>query len=266
MKEIGAITQYIDVAQVALYAFWVFFAILIFYIRREDRREGYPLEADLTGDYNKDPWLFLAPPKTFLLPHGHGTVSFPNAERDNALRAVPGEKTASFPGAPYRPTGKNPMLDPIGPGSWANRADTPDMTHHGEAKIVPMRIAKDFSIAEGDTDPRGMRVVGFDSVVAGKVVDAWVDRSEQMLRYLEVELEVGKEKNAVLVPINFAVMRNTRERERIFYVHALAGEQFAHVPDTKSASQVTFLEEEKIVAYFGSGLLYAHPSRQESII
>ncbi len=33
----GAITSYIDVAQVVLYAFWIFFAGLIFYLRREDR-------------------------------------------------------------------------------------------------------------------------------------------------------------------------------------------------------------------------------------
>ena len=40
----GAITGYIDVAQLVLYVFWVFFAGLIFYLRREDRREGYPLD------------------------------------------------------------------------------------------------------------------------------------------------------------------------------------------------------------------------------
>ena len=39
----GAITGYIDVAQLVLYAFWIFFAGLIFYLRREDKREGYPL-------------------------------------------------------------------------------------------------------------------------------------------------------------------------------------------------------------------------------
>ena len=42
----GAITSYIDVAQVALYSFWVFFAGLIYYLRREDKREGYPLVSD----------------------------------------------------------------------------------------------------------------------------------------------------------------------------------------------------------------------------
>ena len=41
--QAGAITGYIDVAQIALYAFWIFFAGLIFYLRKEDKREGYPL-------------------------------------------------------------------------------------------------------------------------------------------------------------------------------------------------------------------------------
>ena len=45
----GAITGYIDVAQLVLYAFWIFFAGLIFYLRREDKREGYPLESDRAG-------------------------------------------------------------------------------------------------------------------------------------------------------------------------------------------------------------------------
>jgi photosynthetic reaction center H subunit len=37
--------DYIDGAQIALYAFWLFFAGLIIYIRREDKREGYPLDS-----------------------------------------------------------------------------------------------------------------------------------------------------------------------------------------------------------------------------
>ena len=36
----------IDLALIALYAFWIFFAGLIFYLRREDKREGYPLVSD----------------------------------------------------------------------------------------------------------------------------------------------------------------------------------------------------------------------------
>ncbi len=35
--------QNVDVAQVAIWLFWLFFAALVFYLRREDKREGYPL-------------------------------------------------------------------------------------------------------------------------------------------------------------------------------------------------------------------------------
>ena len=42
--ETGAITPYIDVAQVVLYVFWAFFAGLIYYLQREAHREGYPME------------------------------------------------------------------------------------------------------------------------------------------------------------------------------------------------------------------------------
>ena len=47
---------------------------------------------------------------------------------------------------------------------------------------------------------------------------------------------------------------------------AAAGAQIAGVPRTKSADQVTLLEEEKITAYYGAGTLYATPERQEPII
>ncbi|MEM5471729.1 photosynthetic reaction center subunit H [Hoeflea sp. AS60] len=263
--QTGALTAYLDVAQVTLYAFWVFFALLLFYIRMEDRREGYPLEADQSGAFNRDDWLFVPPAKTFLLPHGHGEVSVPNGKRDSTDRPVPGVKIANFSGAPYVPTGPNPMLDSIGPGSWAERSDTPDLSHDGHNKIVPLRVATDFHVAEGEINPVGLRVVGFNLVVAGTITDIWVDRSEQMLRYLEITTEVGTEPRQILVPINFGIFRKTGNGERIFYVKAITGEHFALVPGTNLPDSVTFLEEDKIVAYFGSGLLYAEPSRQEPL-
>jgi len=39
------ITEYFDFAQICVYLFWFFFAGLIYYLRREDKREGYPLES-----------------------------------------------------------------------------------------------------------------------------------------------------------------------------------------------------------------------------
>jgi len=44
--EIGAITGYVDAAQVVLYVFWVFFFILLYYLFAEGKWEGYPLETD----------------------------------------------------------------------------------------------------------------------------------------------------------------------------------------------------------------------------
>lgn len=37
---------YFDLPTLLIYLFWIFFALLIIYIRREDKRVGYPLESD----------------------------------------------------------------------------------------------------------------------------------------------------------------------------------------------------------------------------
>jgi photosynthetic reaction center H subunit len=57
--------------------------------------------------------------------------------------------------------------------------------------------------------------------------------------------------------------RVTHERVK---VHALLASQWAGVPATRSSSSITLLEEEKISAYFGAGLLYAEPSRLEPLV
>lgn len=37
--------EHLDGAQIILYAFWLFFFGLIYYLRKEDKREGYPLDS-----------------------------------------------------------------------------------------------------------------------------------------------------------------------------------------------------------------------------
>jgi len=125
-------------------------------------------------------------------------------------------------------------------------------------KIVPMRAAPGFSVSLNDEDPRGLPVVGGDDAVGGTVVDLWVDQSEQLFRYLEVEVTGGKR---VLLPIPFARIGKQRVK-----VHAILGAQFADVPVTRSSDQVTLLEEDKIAGYYGGGLLYATPLRQEPLV
>ncbi len=257
--ETGAITGYIDVAQIVLYAFWIFFAGLIFYLRREDRREGYPLESEYASPRPGDGLVFIPEPKEFELPHG-GSAFAPNGKADD--RELKAEKFAPWPGAPLVPTG-NPMLDGIGPGAYAERADVPDELPHGGPRIVPLRVATEFQVVDGDPDPRGMAVVGADGEIGGKVTEVWVDRGEHMLRYLEVALPDTENPRTVLLPVPFSVVHASR---REVEVSAITGAQFMDVPPLRNPDQVTLLEEDKIAGYYGGGTLYATRERAEPII
>ena len=44
----ASFTGTFDVAELAFYVFVLFFVGLVFYLRREDKREGYPLLTDRT--------------------------------------------------------------------------------------------------------------------------------------------------------------------------------------------------------------------------
>ncbi len=254
----GEFVGHIDVALIVLYAFWVFFACLIWYLQAESRREGYPLENDVTGEYNKDPWLQMPAPKTFKLPHGQGERTFPNPDNRDT-RPIAANRSSAYPGSPLIPTG-NPMIDGVGPAAWAERPDHPDLTPHGDPKIVPISKATQFKIAGGSPDPRGLNVVAADGNLAGEVSNVWVDQSESLIRYLEIKFG----KNSRLIPMNFALLRRAfRGGGKEYYVHALIADQFRDIPKTASSEQITMLEEEKIMAYFGGGTLYATPDRAE---
>ncbi len=252
---IGAITQYIDVAQIVLYLFWVFFAGLIYYLHQENKREGYPLESDRSPHIKVQGYPPIPEPKTFRLRDGT-TRTAPNAN-SGAVADLKAAPSAGFPGAPLNPTG-NPMLDGVGPGAYAIRPDIPDMTFDGKPKMVPLSMAADCHLDKRDPNPIGMPVVGGDGLVAGTVIDAWVDRAESVLRYLEVE--VAKNQRRVLVPIPFTRITNKVTVRSIFAAH------FADVPGTRDAKLITMMEEERVMAYFGAGTLYASPARAEPLL
>jgi photosynthetic reaction center H subunit len=195
-------------------------------------------------------------PKTFLLAHG-GEATQPThviPDHEVNIAAVPAHP---WKGAPLVPTG-NPMLDGIGPGAYARRADVPDLTWDGKVKIIPLRVATDYQVARQDVDPRGMTIVGADGEPGGVITDIWIDTAEVMFRYLEVQTPGGR---SVMVPIFFC--RITRSGVK---VQAVLGHQFEDVPAIKHPEQITFLEEEKVMGYFGGGTLYAEPSRAEPLV
>ena len=185
-----------------------------------------------------------------------------------SARPVTYAPALALPGEPLQPLG-DPLRSGLGPAAWANRADVPDLTVHGDPKIVPMRVAQNFYIEPRDPDPRGMRMVGLDGEAAGVVADVWVDRAEPAVRYLEVELSSGTAVAAgatgrrVLIP--FTVCKVDRRRG-VVRTRSILGRQFEGVPGTRRPDQVTFLEEDKIMAYYAGGYLYATPQRSEPIL
>ncbi len=244
----------IDLAQIVLYAFWIFFVGLIFYLRREDKREGYPLESDRGERVAVQGFPAIPAPKTFLLADG-STIQAPRRETDHAVAIRP---AAGFPGAPFEPTG-NPMQDGVGPAAYAMRPDHAELVFDTtDPKIVPLRAAPAYHIAEDDPDPRGMEVIGLDGVAGGLVVDAWVDRSDVLLRFLEVETAGAAGPRRVLVPMTLVRIDHKRGRVRLASVTAA---QLAEAPGTAQPEQITMREEDRIAAYFASGHLYATPAR-----
>lgn len=248
----------LDIAELTFFAFFLFFLGLVWYLRGEDRREGYPAEDDLTGAAHggTEP-LFFKPPKSFTLPHGLGEVTTPTAnERDELPANV---LPRAWAGEPLDVVGDK-LTSGLGPASIAQRADRPDMDMHGQPRIVPTRvIGHPVSVHANDVDPRGLPVFGLDGGKAGTVADLWMDRSESCLRYLEVALEGGA--GTVLLPYTMSEISR-----RGVITDAITGEQFAGVPRTRAPEQVTLLEEEKITAYFGAGYLWATPERAEPLI
>ncbi|MEM1029577.1 MAG: photosynthetic reaction center subunit H [Myxococcota bacterium] len=244
----------VDFAQVMIYLFWIFFAGLVFYIRREDRREGFPLETVHPRRVLNEDNPLIPTPKRYALPEG-GEYLAPSFERDER----PIEATQGLPTSPYDPVGTG-MGTNIGPSSFAERDRHPERTYDGHNAIVPMRVATDYSVT-GGSDPRGWDVVAIDGEVVGKVTDIWVDRPEMQARYIEVELADGS--GSRLMPMTMGV---TRPSAQVFKLEAMTSEQFPGIPQLEQADEITVHEEELISAYFAGGRLYATPKRVAPLI
>ena len=240
-----------DLASLAIWGFWLFFAALIFYLQTENMREGYPLEMeDGSESPNQGPFP-LPKEKTFKLVDGK-EVTVPSTENEAAHRrdSLALEKVATPEGYPQVPTG-DPMVDGVGPASWTPRADEPERNAHGDAKIVPMGENDAFFISAG-RDPRGMPVLSKDDQVVAHVSDMWIDEAEQEIRYLELELEAEHGSGKRLVP-----MPLVRVQPRWVMVSSLHSSRFDGVPKTRSSNEITKLEEEKVSGWYAGGTLYS---------
>ena len=243
-----ALTGYVDVAQLVLYGFWLFFAGLIYYLHRENKREGYPLETERAGNARIAVRGFpgVPPPKVF---HSHDGTVFVAPEYNHDRTDAPVIASAAWPGAAFTPVG-DPMQGGVGPASYAARADVPELGMSGQAIIMPLRKALAHSVAPDGPNPVGMAVQGRDGAVAGTVVDVWIDEAEAVIRYLEVDVGQGTR----LLPMAMARVRSAR---RVVAVASITAAEFGGVPVIKAEDEVTKLEEDRIAAYFAGGHLYS---------
>jgi photosynthetic reaction center H subunit len=249
----GYLVGSIDVAELAFFSFVLFFVLLVFWLRREDRREGYPLEDELTGLVESvGGAMHTASTKSFRLPFDRGTVTAPTKGREPVEIAA--ARFENFSGAPYVPTG-NPLADGVGPAAYAERAKWPDQDAGGRPRIVPLSSQSEITIARAGEDPRGMKVYGADGALAGTVADLWVDRADHLVRYYDVATTGG---GRALAP---AAMGKISKGALV--VDAINAADFAGAPLPATPGEITRYEEERIIGYFGGGYLYANEARQE---
>lgn len=254
---------FLDLAALSLYIFFAFFAGLIYYLHRENKREGYPLVPDRSDRPNFGTihgFPETPPPKVFLLHYPHGATVTQGQQPERDISALVVEDP--YGGTPITPIG-DPMKDGLGAAAYAMRADVPDLAFDDDLpKIVPLRAAPGWTIPEEDPDPRGRSITTLDDETTGTVVDLWVDRSDVLLRYIEVEIPAVPTARRILVPM-FLAKINADGDVRVVSVTA---EQLAAAPSIAKPNQVTLLEEDRISAYFGGGHLHATPERSEPLI
>jgi photosynthetic reaction center H subunit len=249
---------HMDVAQLMIWTFWLFFAGLVFWLRKEDRREGYPLESEGVPQFNKDRGFLLIPrPKTFRLANGD-VIQAPRFEEPQTPYSA--EKVEPWPGAPIAPKG-DPLKANVGPGAYNIRPDKPYNALDGQDLVQPLRKAKHFALSPEGGNPIGLPVVGNDNNVGGKIKDVWVDISESVVRYYEVEL--GDKTGSIILPVYFGDVQWSKRR---VVVKALLAEHFTKAPRLKNPDRITMAEEDRVAAFVAAGTLYRDPERAEPFI
>ena len=238
------ITQHIDLAQLAFWAFFLFFVGLCLKLRKNDKREGYPMKESPFSSRHTEGFPLRDEAQTYILNEG-GTTQAPHFYKGGAMSAEP---LYPFPGTPLSPVG-NPLLAGIGPGAWVMRNDAPMRTENGDLLLQPMRLLPEWTIDKPDADPRGMRVFDWRWREVGVVRDCWIDQGIKIIRLFEIEVASGR----VLVPIYHTAIN---EKAREMRVTALAADQFADIPRPAKPDVISAREDERLNAYFAAGNFY----------
>ena len=146
---------YIDVAQVVFPRSWLFFAGLVFWLRREDRREGYPLESEVSGHFKDRGFIWIPEPKTFILANGEGPA--PHFE---GRHAADQRARRSSPGRARRSSRRAIRCGRRRPRQPRPRPDEPYRPLDGHDLLAPLRVATNYAVPPEGGNPIGFEVVG----------------------------------------------------------------------------------------------------------
>ena len=233
----------------SLYAFWLFFAGLIFYLRREDKREGYPLDSDRLGG---------------------GVVG-------RASRPCRGRRPSSLPhGGTYRrraaPGPRELAADAAGPwpGAPLDADRQPDDRRRRPRRLRAARDMPDLTLrrrAAHRADARGPRLRGRGARTATRAAcrssaptagrrhrDATSGSTAPSRRSASSRSELAGGRRPSRAAADRP--RADRRRERQIRSSSILGHQFADVPRLRTRP-VTLLEEDKICGLLRRRHLYA---------
>jgi hypothetical protein len=112
-------------------------------------------------------------------------------------------------------------------------------------KIIPLRAAPGWSINDDGPDPRGL-VLCADGRVGATVTEVWLDKSENMARYLELAVPTGDGgSRQVLLPTMLATY-DTEHRQVL--VASVMTFHLADAPAIAHPDQITMREEDRVAA------------------
>lgn len=161
----GAFTRYIDIPQVVLYVFWIFFAGLIWYLRGEDKREGYPLEYPANGSPHPttaNPMADAAGPASYSQRKDHPDMTIDGKPLIVPMRAATGFTVAAEDADPRGMFVLGADGERAGQVSeiWVDRAEP--QIRYLEVKLAPMFGERSVLLPIGylriDPDRRQVRV------------------------------------------------------------------------------------------------------------
>lgn len=134
--------NYIDLPTILIYLFWIGFALLIIYLRREDKRVGYPLESDREGVAVQGYPAIPAPrPPRAKHPALEGTHAAPHQQPlpTDAMQSAAGGDAAT--GAAYAAATPAPSApaEPAPPAAAPSQPTEGDAEGHDHSDEEPNR-------------------------------------------------------------------------------------------------------------------------------